>query len=115
MTDMKPHANLPVLVNCTGSGYPYLRIREVAVHCRIHPDLVDRFVSLGLIDPVNSGGREESWLFQREVIPLVQKIIRLRNELGINYSGIGVVLDLLDRIHALEARIREMERRCHDI
>jgi hypothetical protein len=42
-------------------------------------------------------------------VPLIAKIIRLRNELGINYSGVGVVLELLERINTLENRIRELE------
>ena len=44
----------------------------------------------------------------KEAAFLVRKIIRLRNELGINYSGVGVVLELLSRIEILEARIREL-------
>jgi hypothetical protein len=40
---------------------------------------------------------------------IVNKIQRLRHDLSINYSGIGVVLDLLSRIEELEARIRQLE------
>jgi hypothetical protein len=35
--------------------------------------------------------------------------MRLRKELGINYAGVGVVLELLSRIEKLEARIRQLE------
>jgi len=48
-------------------------------------------------------------LFDSEVIPLLWRILRLRNELGVNYAGIGVILELMSRIEALEARIREQE------
>jgi MerR family transcriptional regulator, heat shock protein HspR len=40
----------------------------------------------------------------------LRKILRLRNELGINWAGIGVILDLLSRIEQLEARIRDLEK-----
>ncbi|KGO32730.1 hypothetical protein JT06_18765 [Desulfobulbus sp. Tol-SR] len=87
-----------------------MRIGEVAVRCRTHPGLVHRFVRLGLVDPIDTRGTPEQWLFENEAVPLIAKIIRLRNELGVNYAGVGVVLELLERINMLENRIRELER-----
>ena len=52
---------------------------------------------------------EKGYLFGPEVVPRVKKIIRLRQDLGVNLPGIGVVLELLERIDNLEARIRELE------
>lgn len=106
---MKRQLNLPVLVKRSRPERPYLKIHEVAVRCRIHPGLVHRLVRLGLVDPVDMRESPERWLFEAEAVPLIAKIIRLRNELGINYSGVGVVLELLKRINALESRIRELE------
>ncbi|NLI32448.1 MAG: hypothetical protein GX422_06650, partial [Deltaproteobacteria bacterium] len=37
--------------------------------------------------------------------------LRIRNQLGVNYAGVGVVLELMARIESLEANIRELERR----
>jgi DNA-binding transcriptional MerR regulator len=105
----KRQSNLPVLVKYNGPYRPYLRIGEVAVRCRVHPGLVHRFVRLGLVDPIDTREKPERWLFESEAVPLIAKIIRLRNELGINYSGVGVVLDLLERINTLENRVRELE------
>ncbi len=86
-----------------------LSLKEISVHCQVHPDLVDRFVRLGLIDPVGREVHSEEWLFPREAVSMIQKILRLHHELGINYTGIGVVLELLYRIENLEKRIRELE------
>lgn len=89
------------------SGYsPYLSTTEVSSRCGVHPELIERFVYLGLIDPC---GREEGeLLFRREVVPLIRKIMRLRNHLGINYAGIGLVLELMRRIEELENRVDEL-------
>ena len=87
----------------------YLTHTEVAADCGIHPELISRFVSLGLLDPVGRS-RSDEWLFDAGAVPLVRKILRLRNQLGVNYAGIGVVLELLTRVEELEARIRELER-----
>ena len=48
-------------------------------------------------------------LFHADVIPLIRTILRLRNQLGVNYAGIGVVLELMARIDSLENHIRELE------
>lgn len=91
----------------TVGGPSQLSITEVAARCGVHPDLIERFVYLGLIDPV--GGDEDRLLFPIEVVPLVRKIIRLRNHLGINYVGIGLVLELMNRIEKLESKLQELK------
>ena len=87
---------------------PYLTCREVAFRCGVHPELIDRFVHLGLIDLVDRDTNDEP-LFQPEVTTIVRKILRLRNQLGVNYAGIGVILELMERMEAMEAQIRELE------
>lgn len=91
-----------------------LRLRHIARQCDVHPETVNRFVRLGLIDPAEGAGQDGEWLFTRETIGMIRKILRLRNELGINFAGIGVVLDLLSRLEELETRLREMETRLDD-
>jgi MerR family transcriptional regulator, heat shock protein HspR len=87
---------------------PYLTITEVACRCGVHPELIDRFVRLGLIDLVERDVRGEP-LFQPEVTTMVRKILRLRNQLGVNYAGVGVILELMSRIEAMEEYISELE------
>lgn len=87
---------------------PYLSLTELAYRCGVHPDLIDRFVRLGLIDAVDRDLEGVS-LFNAEAVFTVRKILRLRNELGVNYMGIGVIFELMSRIDILEDRIRELE------
>ena len=83
-------------------------ITELAARAGVHPELIDRFFRLGLIE-FSESTRDGESLFDPEVIPLVRRILRLRNELGVNYAGVGVILELISRIEALESRIRELE------
>lgn len=73
----------------------YIRMREIADRCGVHPGLIDRFIRLGLLEPVGRDALADEWFFEIETISLVRKILRLRNELGVNYSGVGVVLECL--------------------
>lgn len=79
-----------------------LTVAELARLARLHPDMVERLVEWGLVDPVES---EPELLFPETVVPRIWRISRLRRDLGINWAGLGVVLDLLDRIDALEREI----------
>ena len=88
--------------------YSNYTLAEVAYRTGLHPELIDRFIRLGLIEFTGSTDDGEP-LFDPEVIPLIRRILRLRNELGVNYAGIGVILELMSRLEALEARIRDLE------
>ena len=82
-----------------------MTINTLAGRAGLHPEIVERYIDFGLIEPVPSG--ERARLFEASAIVRLRKIERLRHDLGINLAGIAVVLDLLDRLCALE---RENER-----
>jgi chaperone modulatory protein CbpM len=70
----------------------------------MHPELLGRFVALGLVQAVRADGELR---FPPGQVAVVARIERLRRGLGLNYAAIGLVGDLLDRIQDLEARLRE--------
>ena len=84
-----------------------LSLEEVAARCGLHPLLVERFVTLGLIDPVEG----ESKQFAPAATLRLQRALRLRRDLGLSYNGAALVLDLLERIEALERRLDQYERK----
>jgi hypothetical protein len=67
----------------------------------LHPDMVRRWVALGLLDGTwDSRGR--LWLAPSQVAAAA-RLQRLRAGFALNYAALGLVADLLDRIAALEA------------
>lgn len=84
----------------------YLTLDALADRAEMHPLLVERFVECGLVEPSAREGAE--LLFDAAAVPRLRTIKRLREHLGINIAGIAVVLDLLERIAALQ---RENEKR----
>lgn len=85
-------------------GPARLSPEDVAAGAGLHPELVRRFVALGLLEVTReaSGGL---W-FAHDQIARVGRIRRLRAGLSLNYAAVGLVLDLLDRIDALETALR---------
>ncbi|KUL29684.1 chaperone modulator CbpM [Actinoplanes awajinensis] len=82
---------------------PLLTVAQFAAATGLNPHEVTRLVALGLLDAVaGSAG---------PVLPATQRaraarITRLRAGLGLNYTALGVVLDLLERIEQLQAALR---------
>jgi chaperone modulatory protein CbpM len=98
--------------------YPLIRYRHVrhgrldqesfAVAAGVHPELVTRLVALGLLEPDRDHG-DALWFAPAELARLA-RIQRLRNAFSINYAGLGLVLDLLDRVAELESELRRARR-----
>lgn len=87
---------------------PRLHIDAFARRSGLHPDMVHKFVALGLL-PCDHDAGGQLW-FEPSAVAVVARIQRLRAGLGLNYTAIGVVLDLLDRIDELESASRRKRR-----
>ena len=86
----------------------HLTLDALAAHAGMHPALVERYVDCGLIEP--SAREGDVVFFATGAVPRLRMIGRLRDHLGINVAGIAVILDLLERIEALQ-RENESRRR----
>jgi hypothetical protein len=79
-------------------------LTALAPEAGLHPDVVARLVSLGLIEP--RGGTASAPLFRREDARLLARAARLRGDLGLDYAGAVLATELLVRIEELEQRLR---------
>ena len=74
----------------------------------LHPDLVRRFVAVGVLDAWRDSAGA-LWFSPRQLAGL-GRIQRLRAGFALNYAALGLVVDLLDRIEVLEAAMRQRPR-----
>ena len=86
-----------------------LTLEALARRAHMHPDLVERYVELGLIHPCEGEG--PSFVFEPSTVLRLGAVNRLRQSLGINMAGIAVVLDLIDQICALQDENHRLRRR----
>lgn len=77
-----------------------LHLDVFSERCGLHPDLVRRFVVLGLVEPEKRG--DNTLWFATTQVRRIERMQRLRSDLGLNYNALGLVLDLLERIEELE-------------
>ena len=77
-----------------------LTLEDLAARAGVHSSIVEHYVELGLIEPVEWEGAR--FLFDASAVPRLRTICRLRESLGINLAGVAVVMDLLDKFCALQ-------------
>jgi MerR family transcriptional regulator/heat shock protein HspR len=70
----------------------------------IHPGLLDILEELGVIEVVNEQVEQND--LQR-----INKIMRLRDSLGINLNGAILICDLMERIAELEDEVRRLKEK----
>lgn len=83
-----------------------LTVDDLAILTGLSQHIVRRLISLEVIEPDRV---EPEPCFRPEVVVRVHKIRRLHVELGVSWSSMPLVLDLLDRINHLETRGRETD------
>ena len=79
--------------------------------CDPHPELLDRLVTLGLLE-IFADAEGRRW-FDRGQIAVVGRIRRLKSGLRLSYSTIAVVTPLIEHIDELEEELRRLEAEHH--
>ena len=85
-----------------------LTLDDAAARVGLHPVLIERFVEFGLVEPAERTGAELR--LDAACLPRLITIARLRSDLGVNLHGVAVILDLVDRLAALERELAWLRR-----
>lgn len=86
-----------------------LTCEVVAERIGARRSLVMRLARAGLIETLESESSEP--LLPSHVVVQLRRMQRLRRDLGVNFSGAAVILDLVKRIELLNRELIEIRRR----
>lgn len=86
-----------------------LTVAVVAETVGARASLVERLARQGLLETL-AGETGEPLLTQRAVVRL-RRMQRLRRDLGVNFAGAAIILDLVGRVEQLNRELREMHQR----
>ena len=75
--------------------------------CAVHAEAVEAMVEEGIVAPI--GGGLSKWRFTRSTVVRVRTVLRVQRDLHVNLAGAALALDLLERIEALNARLKSLE------
>jgi DNA-binding transcriptional MerR regulator len=87
-------------ITVLGTHRSLVPLGDAAKRFGLHPDIIRRFIAFGLVESAESAGAEI--MLDAGALHRIAVIQHLRYDLGINLPGIGVILELLDRLDALQ-------------
>ena len=86
-----------------------LTLVELSRACRVDSTTILALVQEGVLSPVQPGA--EPWRFAGASLQRARRALRLTQGLDLSPHGVALVLELLDRIDALEARLAQLGQR----
>lgn len=85
-----------------------LTLADLCRACRLHAEEVAELVEQGIVEP--AGRDVADWRFRGTSVYRVRCAVHLRRDLGVNWAGAALALELLDELHVLRTRLRRFER-----
>jgi chaperone modulatory protein CbpM len=76
---------------------------------QLSTEFVDKIVEHGIIEPTGSCPQE--WLFDTQQLNLLRKAARLRNDLGLDWTGLALAIDLLEELASLRNENKAIKNR----
>jgi chaperone modulatory protein CbpM len=74
---------------------------EFSSACGVTAERVIEMVEEGVIEPISD---RDDWRFHGEALVRAMRALRLMRDLGINWPGAALALDLLDELERLQSR-----------
>jgi chaperone modulatory protein CbpM len=80
---------------------------QVCTICGVQTERVVELVSFGIIEP--DGAQPDIWKFSESAVQRAKKALRLHRDLGLDYQGLALTLELLDEIDRLRMIIARLQ------
>ena len=85
--------------------------REFLVRAQLEDQTLEAWIHEEWLVPAQSSGE---LTFSDADVARVQLIRDLKNDLGVNDEGVGVILNLVDQVHGLRRVLSELLKSVHD-
>jgi chaperone modulatory protein CbpM len=82
-----------------------MKKHQFLAHTHLQHDVLEVWLAEGWLLPDQQEGEP---MFSDADLARAQLIQDLRGDLGVNDAGIGVILNLLDQLHGLRGRLRQL-------
>ena len=84
-----------------------LKITDICKIYDVENDFINEIVEYELITPVKTGS---DLFIEEDELPVLEKIINLHYDLGVNLEGIEIIMNLLERIDEMNEEINRLQR-----
>lgn len=87
----------------------HITLTELCHHTDTPVETITEFVEHGILVP--EGESQEVWVFGLETVQLTQRALRLHRDLGVNWAGVALALDLLSQREQLQLENQSLKQR----
>ncbi len=91
-----------------GPAEPWFTVSAAAELAGMHPQTLRQYDRLGLVSPSRTKGRGRR--YSGEDLAVLREVQRLSKEEGVNLAGVALVLELRERVRALESEIEFLQQ-----
>lgn len=84
-----------------------LSLNDLCCACSRSAEWVIELVEVGVLEPISY--QQTQWQFSGYSLQRARIAMRLQRDLGINFAGIALALDLLEDIKTLESQLRHFK------
>ena len=100
--------NTPVrIVGVLIEDHTELTLADLTGACAVEIESIVALVDEGIVEP--AGDERGQWRFSGAQLRRAATALRLQRDLGVTPAGAALVLDLLDEVDRLRARLRALE------
>ena len=100
--------NTLVIIADYSEGNVPLSLEELCEVCHVSSDFIHQLVEYEIIHP--QGESPNEWVFDLRQLQRIKTTLRLQHDLEVNLSGIVLVLDLLEQLDKVRAKIDLLEK-----
>ena len=87
----------------------YLRFEELCHTCNASEEILIQLIEHGIVEP--GGESPEEWRFDSTMVAIARRAARLHRDLGLEWEGIAIAIDLLRKTEHLRAENEMLHRR----
>lgn len=84
-------------------------LTDICDELQVSEEVCVELVSCGIVNPPGSGPDE--WAFDLTMVSLVRRAVRLRHELDLDWSGVAMVMNLMEEREQLRAENENLRQR----
>jgi len=99
--------NQPVMDGLILDETTILTLEELSSACSVRVERIVELVDEGILEPM--GRNLGDWCFSGPSLGRARVAMHLQHDLDINLAGVALVLDLMDELEILRARLRRLE------
>lgn len=85
-----------------------LSLTELSYRVALPVATVTEIVELGIVEPQR---HDDTWFFDERVIVVITRAARLHRDLGIDWNGVALALELLDEVESLRQENQRLRQR----